>query len=71
MSRPPAPDPSRLEILKDMVRTFLRSWDGDACKGTTPQEIAAERAAWRANLIDTAVVWTDEIIAAARKGGGA
>lgn len=64
-----APEPSRLEILKDMVKLFYQDWDGEACTGTTKEEIAAEQAAWRARLINTAVVWTDEIIAAARKSG--
>jgi hypothetical protein len=66
-----APEPSRLEIAARIMAGFAASPDSPACKSTTPEGIEAEQIAYANMVAASSLRWTDALIAAARKGGGA
>jgi len=69
MSRSPAPEPSRLEIAARIMAGFAANNIDLTIDGDTPGAVPVEMRRWGDELAETAIIWTDALIAAARKGG--
>lgn len=66
-----APEPSRLEIAARIMAGFAAKDIELTIDGETPEAISSEIRRWADEMALASVLWTDALIAAARKGGGA